>query len=186
MSQAVPVLFVLPEKSCIHFTARNMKHQAVYSHPTGKIRSRTKLVSSPCSVMLEWVRRCRAQWETTTLLPLAQGQVKPAQLSYFGFFCIAQETPWHSSQLRDHSCHWVIALASYGSISQLVAEQHHSCRHHFWNRDALQLLCSWRAHESLLTKRQQGRVWQVKARRKSEGTFLSLPKQMKDQLSVQT
>lgn len=54
VAQAVLVPSVLPEKSYIHFTARNIKRQAVCSHPTGKTRGRTKFVASLHSIMVKW------------------------------------------------------------------------------------------------------------------------------------
>lgn len=118
----------------------------------------------------------------STPLCTGTGQANLA-LRVWLFLRTVQENPWHSSQPKDLSFYWVIALASYGSVSQLVVEQRCSCRHHSWNRDHLQLPCSWWAHESLLTKRRQGRVWQVRmnCRKKAGGTFLSLPKYMKNQ-----
>lgn len=44
VAQAAPVPSVLPEKSCIHLTARDIKHQAVCSHPTGKTQAEPSLL----------------------------------------------------------------------------------------------------------------------------------------------
>lgn len=81
----------------------------------------------------------------------------------------------------------LLSLSDYSGqlqkLSQLVGEQCCSCHHHSWNRNQQQLQCSWGAHESLPTKRRQGRVWQVRmmCRRRAGGIFLSLPKYMKNQ-----